>query len=368
MRVSVCSEDRTRGSYTVEGALALTVFTICLMALLSILNVIKVEAEVEDALSETAMELSQYSYVMGRTEYLKDAADEHLPALKKLLSLDGEKGFSDLALTGPAVAKLLVRENFARDNVDEWLKSQGVRGGYEGLDFRDTQILMDGKTITVAVTYDLEIQTYGLFSKTLHQRLAAVTYGLLPTDAALKAGHVKPMESTIWQESNFVRGKYFANELRDAGQYGAPVKPGQGIDLYDRATGTYMEVNSLNVFLPTYSTLETTTDRSAFADAASYAPRADDIEKALFGYTKGLTKDISKLGGEVVMADGSSVEAVPAKRKVLVLILPEETPQNKAISAVLQNAAKEAKTRHGVDVELRYEQKALVGRGEEEAS
>lgn len=368
MRVSVCSEDRTRGSYTVEGALALTVFTICLMALLSILNVIKVEAEVEDALSETAMELSQYSYVMGRTEYLKDAADEHLPALKKLLSLDGEKGFSDLALTGPAVAKLLVRENFARDNVDEWLKSQGVRGGYEGLDFRDTQILMDGKTITVAVTYDLDIQTYGLFSKTLHQRLAAVTYGLLPTDAALKAGHVKPAESTIWQESNFVRGKYFANELRDAGQYGAPVKPGQGIDLYDRATGTYMEVNSLNVFLPTYSSLETTTDRSAFADAASYVPRVDEIEKALFGYTKGLTKDISKLGGEVVMADGSSVEAVPAKRKVLVLILPEETPQNKAVSAVLQKAAGEAKARHGVDVELRYEQKALVGRGEEEAS
>ncbi|MBO7690662.1 MAG: hypothetical protein J6T14_07535, partial [Clostridia bacterium] len=100
-------------------------------------------------------------------------------------------------------------------------------------------------------------------------------------------------------------------------------------------------------------------------DAASYAPRAEEIEKALFGYAKGLKKDISKLDGEVVMADGSSVEAVPPKRMVFVLILPEETPQNKAIFATLQQSAKAAGERYGVEVVYRYEQKALVERGEE---
>lgn len=376
MRVSThCDPQREQGSYTIEGALTLTIFTICMMALITILSVIKVEAEIQDALDETALELSQYAYVMGRTEYLKDAAEEHLPGLTRLFSLDGEDGFSDLALTGPGVAKLLAKENFARDDVDGWLKRQGVSGGYEGLDFRDTTVLMDGKTITVAVSYDLNINTYGLFRKVLHQRIAAVTYGLLPTDAALKAMRAKPDETSIWQESNFVRGQYFASAFREEGHYGVPVRPGQGIDLYDAATGTYAEVESLNLFLPTYSSLRTPaaggsgntgsgTAGSAFADAASYVPRADSIEKALFGYTKGLTKDISKLDGEVVLADGSTVTAVPPQKKVLVLIVPEETRQNEAMDAGLQKTASEAGRKYGVDVVLRYEQKALISTGE----
>ena len=368
MKVSgFCKESG--GSYSIEGALALTIFTACMMALISILSVIKVEAEVQDALDETAMELSQYSYVLGRTEFLKDAAEEKLNGLGLLLEFD-EKGSSDLSLAGPAAAKLLTRQNFAREDVDGWLKRQGVVEGYGGLDFRDTQVLMDGKTIIIAVTYDLKIQSYGLFDKVLHQRAAAVTYGLLPTDSALKAMHSKnTAESSVWQESNFVRGKYFANEIRDAAQYGKAVKPGQGIDLYDAASGTYVEVESMNVFLPTYSNLQGSVsgqkDGSSFADPASYVPRSDQIEKALFGYAKNLNKDISKLGKEVELADESVADAVTPKRKILILIVPEEIAENKEIQSALERAAKQAGTQYGVSVELRGEQKALIPAKEE---
>lgn len=348
MRASVSSD---RGSYSVEGALALTIFTACLMALISILTVIKTEAEVGDAVHETAMELSQYSYVWGRTEYLKDYAGDKLPKLAELLGDDTE-GLSDLSLTGPAVAKLLMKQNFPRDNVDEWLKKQGVRDGYEGFDFLDTQVLMDGKTIEVAVTYDLDVQTFGLFSKTLHQRAAAVTYGLLPTDSALRAARQQKTESTIWQETNFVRGRYFANEVRSGKQYGVPVKPGQGIDLYDPSTGTYAEVYSVNVFLPTYAT-------------ASYAPKVDSIENALFGYATDLRKDISGLGQEIVLADGSSVKPVKAARKILILIVPEEVKQYDAMEGALEGTANAIRERYGITVDLRYEQKALVKNREE---
>ncbi|MBR5753972.1 MAG: hypothetical protein IKX83_05760 [Clostridia bacterium] len=364
---------RSDGSYSIEGALALTVFTICMMALLSILNVIKVEAEVHDAVHETAMELSQYSYVLGRTEYLKDAAEDHLEGLKKLLSSEeGEGEYSDLALTGPAVAKLLTRENFPREGVDAWLKDEGVVGGYEGLDFRDTQVLLDGKTIVIAVSYDLKINTYGLFDKVLHQRIAAATYGLLPTDSALKAMRARPEETSVWQDTNFVRGQYFAKKVREAAQYGTAVKPGQGIDLFDASTGTYTEVESINVFLPTYSSQQDAGSGSggdtgpgngagsSFADPTSYAPRSDQIEKALFGYAKGLNKDISKLGKEVVLADESVVATVPAQKKILILIVPEETANRGAINDTLKRAAAEAQKKYGVTVELRYEQKALL--------
>ncbi len=360
------ASGRSKGSYSIEGALALTIFTICLMALLSLLNVIKTEAEIHDAVHETAMELSQYSYVLGRTEYLKDAAEDHIPGLKKLMA-SAEGDYSDLALTGPGAAKLLTKQNFARDNVDEWLTGQGVVGGYEGLDFLDTQVLLDGKTIIVAVRYDVKIETYGLFDKVLHQRTAAATYGLMPTDSALKGMRARPQETSVWQETNFVRGRYFAEKVRSAAQYGKAVKPGQGVDLFDAGTGTYTEVESLNVFLPTYSTLQTSgpagdTGRgsASFADPTSYAPNADRIEKALFGYAKGLNGDISKLGKEVVLADETTVSTVPAQKKILILIVPEETAQNEAIRSTLKQAAAGAQKKYGVTVEFRYEQKALL--------
>lgn len=355
--------EKNRGSYTLEGALALTVFTACLMALLSILTIIKTEAEIGDALRETALELSQYSYVYGRTEFLKDEAEAKVPALKKLLDSEGE-GFSDLALTGPGVAKLLTKENFARDNVDEWLKKQGVEKGYEGLDFMDTQVLLDGKTIVVAVNYDLKVQTFGFFHKTLHHRVAACTYGLLPTDSALKAGRQKPAESTIWQESNFLRGRYFAEKVRSEGAYGAPVKPGQGIDLYHAASGTYVEVESMNLFLPTYA-MSPTGESSADVVATAFSPKSEAVEKALFGYASGLSKDISKLGKEVTLADGSTVKKVPAKKKVLILIVPEEVEQNKKMTTLLSSLSKRAQAQKGVTLEVRYEQKALVQNREE---
>ncbi|MBQ8063310.1 MAG: hypothetical protein IJ230_05170 [Clostridia bacterium] len=362
MKASVfCEPDR--GSYTVEAALSLTVFTACLMALLSILTVIKTEAEISDALHETAMELSQYSYVYGRTEYLKEEAEERLPVLQQLLGSDDE-GFSDLALTGPAVAKFLTKENFSKENADEWLKKQGVEKGYEGLDFMDTQVLMDGKTIRIVANYNLKVQTFGLFEKTLHQRAAAVTYGLLPTDAALKAGRQKPAESTIWQESNFVRGRYFAEKVRSAAEYGAPVKPGQGIDLYDAASGTYGEVESINLFLPSYAT-SPSGESSADARAAAFTPRKEAVEKALFGYVKGLSKDISTLGKEVTLADGSTVKTVQPRRKILILVVPEEVKQNKSMKSLLSSLAEQAQVRQGVTVEVRYEQKALVQNREE---
>ncbi len=350
MRASASSN---KGSYSIEAALALTIFTACLMALLSILNIIKTEAEIGDAIQETAIEISQYSYVDGRTEYLKDYALDKIPGLQNLLGEDTE-GLSDLSLTGPGVAKLLMKKNFSRENVDEWLKSQGIRDGYEGFNFLGTQVLMDGKTIKIAVSYDLEVQTFGLFQKTLHMNSAAVTYGLLPTDSALRAGRNKnqEQESSIWQESNFVRGQYFANEVRNEKQYGVPVKTGQGIDLYNAGSGTYAEVYSMNVFSSTYAT-------------TSYAPKVESIEKALFGYATDLRKDISGLGKELVLADGSSVKPVKAQRKILILIVPEEVKQYGAMGSALQSTANAVKEKYGVTVDLRYEQKALLKNGEE---
>lgn len=355
--------ERVSGSYSLEGALALTVFTACLMALLSILSVLKVEAEVQDALNETALELSQYSYVCGRSEYLKDAAAEHLEGLKELLSLE-DMELTDLSLAGPAAAKLLTKQNFSRDHVDDWLKRQGVVKGYGGLNFMDTQVLMDGKTIRVAVHFPLEVQTFGMFHKTLTIRESAVTYGLLPTTSALKRFRDKPKATSIWQETNFARGRYFAESIRADTRRGAAVKPGQGIDLYDAPSGMYLETYSMNVFLPTYASFNAEEDANGAEDRsvnpASFKPLTESIEKTLFGYARDLNKDLAGLSGEVVLADGTAVEAVPPKEKILLLIVPEETKQNDALWKALTASSQKVQAKFGVQVEIRMEQKAFL--------
>ena len=106
------------------------------------------------------------------------------------------------------------------------------------------------------------------------------------------------------------------------------------------------------MFLPTYAT-------------TSYAPRVDSIEKALFGYATDLRKDISGLGQEIVLADGSSVKPVKAERKILILIVPEEVKQYDAMQGALEGTANAVRERYGISVDLRYEQKALVKNGEE---
>ena len=341
-----------RGSYSVEGAITLTIFTICLLALMSILSVVKVEGEVQDALNETAMELSQYSYVLGRSTFLKDAAEDHMEGLGLVVELD-EKEFSDLALTGPLAAKKLTKTNFSREDPDTWLKEQGVEGGYSGLNFEDTMVLMDGKTITVAVTYKLKVNTYGLFEKVLTIHEAAVTYGLLPTDSALKKKSGSEGSASIWKQTNFVRGQYFANLIRTEGNGGKAVKTGQGIDLYDQNTGHYTSVYSVNLFSATYAEGDPETG------AASYRPKEEEIQKLLFGYSKKMNQSVSGLGNDVVLADGTSVPAVTPKKKTLVLVVPEEAKENGAMQTVLHSVAVQAEKKYGVSMTFRYEQTAL---------
>lgn len=57
-----------RGSYCIEGALTIFIFTACMMALLSLLLIVKVEGEVQDALNAAAIRLSSISYEIGTAE------------------------------------------------------------------------------------------------------------------------------------------------------------------------------------------------------------------------------------------------------------------------------------------------------------
>lgn len=367
--------EKNRGSYTIEAALTLTIFTICVMAIISVISIIKVEGEVQDALNETALELSQYTYTYGKFvkvdrdgssvyDAMKSLGEatatedwgEALPNLVLSIARDGSKKAAG-NMAGAALSQSLVKGNFSRENVNQWLVSQGVVGGYEGLDFSSSSLLCDGKTIDVSVVYQLKIQAYGLFDKTLTLRQRAKTYALLPVEvSALFSEGNGDGDGTdsIWKESNFVRGKYFLKEIRSANS-GQEVKSGSGIDLYDSATGHYVEAVSINLFDSTYASCN-----GDATTAENYSPKEEALLEQLMKYGKKMNRDLEKLDTHIEMADGSTVKAEKAQKKTLVVIVPVEAESNRAMKEVLQKASNRMRNEYEMDMDVHYSQEALI--------
>jgi len=334
------------------------------MAIISILSILKVEGEIQDALNRTAYQMSQYAYavdVVANSETvgtLKSAAEESTLAQKIPTEIYKIVSGTVSDTVPEALAKSMTLRNFARDNVDEWLQNQGVQGGSSGLDFETTQLLQDGKILKVSVVYRLQVNTYGLFEKVLTIHEQAETVALLPEDYSGGAGSSgkddgEETSSSIWQESNFTRGKYFIQKIKESNP-DQDVKAGQGIDLYDPDTGHYVEGYSMNIFRSTYST-----SGGDPSNPNSYTPNAEAIQKMLEEYAKDMEEDLGSLGDTVEMTDGRMLPKVAAQKKTMILILPEEAKKNSALTDSVKAAANQVEKSYGITVDLRYSEKAL---------
>ncbi len=345
------------GSYSVEGAFSITIFTVCILAAFSILSIIRVELEVQDAINQTAIELSQYTYAVGKVIPLSDTENDATDLSGTLQSIFMDQAREAAAEgVGAPLAKSLAKKHFSRTEWESWLQEQGIEGGYAAFDFSGTSILGDGKTISIVVTYPLQVQTYGLFSKQLTICQTAETLALLPENAslleALRNQQGEETEESIWKSSNFIRGRYFINQLKSENA-GQAVASGVGIDFYDAGNAVYQEAYSINLFSSTYSTCS-----GDVAELSSYSLNQEATEKQIQQYANRLEKDILALNGTILMESGQEQEAVPAKRKILLLILPEECQKNETMQTGLQQIKADLQ-KQGTEVEYRYEQEAL---------
>lgn len=309
------SVGKNTGSYCIEGAFTITIFTICMMVLLSLFSIIKVEGEVQDALNESALELSQLSYSTGM---------EH-----------------------PISAPVLVNKNFHKDNLSAWMNEQGIRAFHPVLK-------TDQDTLKLQVTYLVKVNTYGLFQKILPICQTAELDAMLPENLrSLYGGFGNSGADSIWKKPPFQRGRYFIGNLR-SGQASQAVKPGQGIDLYNPVTGAMTEQISLNLFDPYYSVLSGDDKLPN-----SYSPKKESIERELINYGRDFTKDVRQLKGSIEMKNGTHV---PAKTgpKHMILTVPLEAKENPQMEQILQQISGELKSKYGISVEVQYLEEALV--------
>ncbi len=338
---------KNRGSYSIEGAFTIVIFTACMMALLSLFTIVKLEGEVQDSLNETARTLSASSYAMG-----KESNGLSGTLLGNFLDPNGVK---EGTVASDLLVRSLVLKNFHREDTSSWLKEQGVRGGSGGIRFQETSLFSDGRTIEVCAVYTVKVNTYGLFRKELTIRQTAVTDALLPEDyrSLWDSGRSGAGAESIWKKPAFTRGRYFIGNLRSTAG-GSAVKSGQGIDLFDPGTGELTEQYTMNLFSPYYSS-----QAGAWNDPGSYTPRYESVERELINYGRDFTKDVRGLNGSVRTEDGKNYP-VSGGTKKMILVVPVEAQQNTAMQSMLDRMKVLLQKTYGIEVEVRYLEEALV--------
>lgn len=328
-----------RGLYTVEGAFTIVIFTALFMMLLSIIPIIRTESVVQAAINQTAMEVSEYSYAVCSATVVNENTD----SLKAILSsVEREaKGFT----TGSIICKELTE-----NRIDE-KTLKNIDDGYDGLNFSYSNILGDGETISVIVIYKINVETFGFVDKTLTICQKAQTKAWLPYDAEILDA-TDTDSSSIWSQTNFVRGKYFLEKIKDENK-AINVKSGQGIDLYNEETGKVTEIFSLNIFESSYSY---NADDLNVAD--NYSPNTDNLEKQIYSYVSDFESDISKCGQTIEMADGST-KNLNVNSKEIIIVLPKEAKENKNFVSFFRIIKTEIKFYRDITLKYVYMEEAL---------
>ena len=338
MQLVVAIKNDSSGLYTLEGAFAITIFASLFMMLLSLIAVMRVEMVVQYAINETAMQLSQYSYV---GESIKEQSPE--------LQLCVDAGKSDLC-------KLLIKKNFHRNDIDIWLKRQGVCEGYEGFNFSGSRLLDGNGDISIVAIYKLKLSAFGNSSKTLTICQKAQTAAWLCA-ADRKALDEDESIENIWQKNSFVRGKYFVRKVK-AESPDASVKSGQGIDLYFKKGRVIAEVYSMHVFMPSYSSISPDVTEKDYSPS-SYKADDEAICKQIIEYSEKFDFDIDKTQRLIDMEDGSLANFGRLNEKQLILIVPKEAEGIESFNNSFKKVSSKIKNEKDMTLVIRYCEEAF---------
>lgn len=294
-----------KGSFTVEAAVMLPVFIIVFVIFAFLIKMYYVNEIIQHAITGVCSEMSAYSLL-----YYETNADEILGAIEKICNSDsindtsGDNQFrmyiktlgknaSDYLRAQSVLVpltKILVKKNlevnYCKD-VNKRLKSLHLKDGFESLDFSESKMLADGKSIEIAVNYKISFPLCASLFSGIKIRQVAVSCIWAGEDGINKNEAV----SSVWSLDNISRGRKI-RELQAANlPYFFPT-------IANFQNGTATSIKSLNI-------------------CKAYYNSSSNLKKKLLQY-------IDKLetfeGGE---SSGVTIEGLSISRKELRLIIPE---------------------------------------------
>lgn len=334
-----------RGSVSIEASLVLFTFLLGFLAVnFMALNAL-VETRTKLLLDNACVDLNNYIYFNDRLKIVDEQkADEYIDKLldKNKIEIEGVEGRT--IRNNPVTLRLKIKVlmgKYLERPLDEFFNDLGI----SRMSFLRSRVLDDNKNIEVVMEYDLDYQLFSLFRRKRHlvQVCHLVTHRpLLEKDQEDEKGQ----EKSMWQESNFTRGKYYVNEIRQENK-GQICKTGQKIDLYDESGQTLTEIFSVNLFTSSYSSL----------DNGSYRLKEDYVKKFLEDKALKLYDDIEDLKGSIEMEEGTIKKLSGRESRQIILVVPEEAVEfAKELDLIRRDILKKNNTK----IILKYRDKALL--------
>lgn len=374
------------GSLTVEATLSVPIFMFAFLLLISFANQARTESIVQHSISQTAKELSTYFYLADKAKIPSYGSDVTVDTTKKFaqnfLSLSKLPLFDDSSIkkSSPNLLKdkknpsqllnslvdlvikkgsqelmlktlvhpfcqLKFEENLkmegSKKQIDEYLKSLQINNGRNGLDFSDSKILLDGKTIEIVVTYHVNSMFPMIFNRERKVRQSASTAAWIKHMPFKVENHLSK-----WKLGSLMRGRAWIDEIRKENAEIA-VAPGVGVDLYSNGNCTY--VYSMNVFSSSYCVGDIKEN--------SFELNIQGIKAQLDKYADKSLSQINKLPAQIEFQNGKIIQVEKDKKVItLQIIVPEEAAQ---FNNYLYQLSEEIKNDKGISIFWTFREKAL---------
>lgn len=317
-----------KGSITVEAAIILPFFIMAVMSFAFIVKLYYTHEIIQQAISGACNEISVYSLLYYETnaddlisgierfsysEKVSDAlGDIKLTAFIQQLGKDAA-GYVRTQLALVPITKVLVKNKLeagSGDNVDERLKFLNLKDGFAAIDFTESRMLADNKSIDIIAKYEMSFPFLpGILPGIKISQKASARIWAGEEGIDRWGTQEENQEKSVWDMDNLKRGKEIRKLQGATLPFNFPV-------VAKFENGTVTSIKSLNL------------------DEAYYS-NTRNLELKISGYINKL-EDFS--GGT---AGGAAISSHQIFRKELVLIIPETVilpGQQSTLDKCIQNA------------------------------
>ncbi len=140
--------NKLNGSITLEAAIALPIFIVFFIALISIINIMYLQLTIQIQLEETARNLSQTAYASNAFYSMSKEEQETILSEDKSLIYD---------IGSAVVTVATIRQMFLDKEIRSFLDNSSVQNGSDGLSFLSTSLDLKNSSVDLVVTYTVTV-------------------------------------------------------------------------------------------------------------------------------------------------------------------------------------------------------------------
>ncbi len=138
----------SKGSITLEAAIAIPLFFLGLLSFICIINILYIQTELQIALEETIRTVSKQAYISS--EFYALSSGNQYEAINKDSSIAENLGATLISVT-------YIKNEFLSENIKDFLDNSFVNGGANGISFKFSSVDMSKNTLDIIIDYKCSI-------------------------------------------------------------------------------------------------------------------------------------------------------------------------------------------------------------------